>query len=1246
MVTKNPATGAVVIDLSPAADALQSAVENAAPATMEGLDPALQAEVDAAAGRAPAPAAPAPQAAAPAPAAPVATPLPAPVTKLQPAADPQAQPAEQALQAELDRFNAQMADDPQQYNDMMSAQEENFNNTLVDSQSLDPELRSEIDAVATQEGDAQFDDDSFLSKALDVPVQVLGGFRDAADSMRNLVFDMGEGAAKLLYVDTLGLATADELKQVADSQRKATDVLPEVPGAKSAVGAITRPVAQFLAPFGAMAKLKVGQSLGKGALYARGVATDFIAFEEHEKRLSNMINEVGWGNAVTEYLAADPDDSWAEGRFKNALEGLGLAGTVDGLVKGVKYIKQGREVRQVINQAREKAPEAVKAIRTKAAELKTYKDEIKAKLTAPVNKAGVAMPRPNKEEISLATQRRMAAANGTTLEELNKGDVFKNLRKAGIQDTLNKVTLLEEQEFNNLVPRLKDYVARSDAGDTKAAEEFFLNEGGAFLEVAGNARDAFQDAARALGARGNNPAIVTTNKIIERIAQAGGESQDALMRAMVQLADPAQVGNLLENIGKKGPGQITKEVVHEWYVNAILSSPKTQMVDTMGTMIWSPWLAFERLPSAASGMLRQRLGGAAERVYADEAAVMMKSMFSSVMDGFSFIAKSARNGSGAVLDGAKDLAGKVRKGDAKGALVQLSEAQRNPGEVRQALEKLKVDNASRFDTPRHNRAISAENFGLERDSLLGRMLDFSGAVVNAPTTFMQAKDDVAKAMLYRAEVNALAVRQAKNEGLTGAAFEARVQQLKNVPGQRVSLDGQKITENPVSRLASALAKGDDAAMIQNSMEAQASRFAQEGTFTNELGPTMQAVQNAIQTLPGGKIIFPFIKTPTNIMSRFIERTPLAPVLLQRVRDDLIAGGVRADMAMGRMVAGTSAMALGWQMAASGFLTGEGPKNAAEREALTRTGWRPRSVKIGDKYFEYGRLDPMASFFSFAANIVELSDQLENDLGADLERDVGDYASLGILAFSNMMLSKTWTQSAAEMMDAINRQDENAFERMINFYGSSITVPNAVTFFANEVNPILQDAGTLWETIKVKAGVTVRPKLDIFGNTVQRDPSTVGFIIPATHSSVTDDPTMQALVAAGAFIPRPERRIEGVEMTRDEYYDMMQEMKAMDVKGAMDDLVKSDIWQVLPDSKRTGIEGAQSATRSGVATKLYSEYLKVARQITIQKHPELQRRISAFKQNLQRNSATTPLSERTLRAQGAPVEVNFGMQKQN
>lgn len=1271
---------------------------------------------------------------------------------------------------------------------------------IVPNDGLDPAARKMIQEYRARNGHQPVDDHTWLAKTLDVPAQAVNGLVDAVAAMKDLTFDVAGAGARTLYVDAMGIATNAEVNAEVDKLRGATSantiadtVAPGVRGSvdlaqpfgapKSAVGGMTESVSQFLAPFAALGKVKYLQQLGKVAPLAKGALADFVAFDEHEARLSNVINEMGWGGAVTEYLAADPNDTWAEGRFKNVLEGAGLGAMTDGFFKGVKYIRDGQKAKQFVAEVRAKAGPRAQEIRAAATEvggIRTWisgtlkgekvelpvapaaKDvnpttviasadrdtairtifgeasnqgeegwqavanvllnrrqtgrwgdsldkvakaknqfepwgnkEARARMEAldinspeykaigevfdrvakgdlPDNTGGathflqrqlqeslgrkvpkwakdalgkvgdheffapdggpvtgrVAMSaqapagaetmagfRPNREQMDLATQRRLAAANGTTEEMLKDGGVFKRIRDAGIQDQLNKVTLLEEQQFGITSEALQGYMARANAGDLAAADEFWRNEGAAFLEVAGHARDAFQDVARAQGLRGNSAAIVTTNQLLQRLSRATTESKEDLMRAFAEMSRPEQMESLLQQAGRKTAMDVTREAVHEWYINAILSSPKTQLVDTAGTLVWTPWLALEKIPAGIVGKIRAGwLGGASDRVMADEALVMLKSYMGSISDGFSFVAHALKGG--------------------------------DMGAIRQGVRDMRLDTASRFDDDVTQRAISADNFGLERESGFGRMVDWAGSVINLPASFMRSKDDVAKAVLYRAEVRALAHRKAVSEGLTGPAYDARINELMSVPMDKVALKEQSLNGNRLAQIASGLAKGDDTGLVGTAIEEQAKTFAREGTFTDELGEVGKSMQSLLNRIPGGRVVVPFIKTPTKIMVRFLERTPLAPVLFKKVRDEIAAGGARADMALGRMAAGSSVMTLGWYLASAGLITGEGPKDTAQREALLRTGWRPRSIKVGDKYIEYGRLDPLASFLSMPANIVDLADQFDDDMGGDLERDVSDYVSMGILGFTNMMMSKTWTQSIAELVDAVNRQDENAVERMMQYYAASAVVPNAVTFFANEVNPIVQEANTAWEAIQIKAGKTVRPKLDVFGEVVKRDPQ-LYYGLPASYANITTDPLSQELAASGVFIERPSRRIDGVELTRDEYSAVLQEMKALGIKDAIRKVVASPVWATLPDVEKTGVEGAQNMTKSGVIGNLYREFTKAAREITVSKNATLQERILRYNQALQTTSPATPNVRRALDAQGfsaspGAVRVDFGL----
>lgn len=126
----------------------------------------------------------------------------------------------------------------------------------------------------------------------------------------------------------------------------------------SAANSITIDVSQFTAGLiGAgkvMAPIKGGMEaakFGKATFeVARTAAAGYVAMDPHQERLSNLLVQYPLlQNPVTEYLAADPNDSAMEGRLKNALEGMGmdlaLIGVFAATVKATKYFRAGDEVK-------------------------------------------------------------------------------------------------------------------------------------------------------------------------------------------------------------------------------------------------------------------------------------------------------------------------------------------------------------------------------------------------------------------------------------------------------------------------------------------------------------------------------------------------------------------------------------------------------------------------------------------------------------------------------------------------------------------------------------------------------------------------------------------------------------------------------------------------------------------------------------------------------------------------------------
>ncbi|MFT3671294.1 hypothetical protein [Aestuariivirga sp.] len=122
-------------------------------------------------------------------------------------------------------------------------------------------------------------------------------------------------------------------------------------GNQSAVNSITSDISQFATGMigaGKLVKpLKIGQ-MGKKAqtvaeiTKAAGVGS--VVFDPHEERLSNLLQQYPTlQNPVSEYLAADIGDGEAEGRFKAAVESIGLdVGISVAFAASLRLLKLGR----------------------------------------------------------------------------------------------------------------------------------------------------------------------------------------------------------------------------------------------------------------------------------------------------------------------------------------------------------------------------------------------------------------------------------------------------------------------------------------------------------------------------------------------------------------------------------------------------------------------------------------------------------------------------------------------------------------------------------------------------------------------------------------------------------------------------------------------------------------------------------------------------------------------------------------
>ena len=512
----------------------------------------------------------------------------------------------------------------------------------------------------------------------------------------------------------------------------------------------------------------------------------------------------------------------------------------------------------------------------------------------------------------------------------------------------------------------------------------------------------------------------------QAIETAGGPEMTAeIARRLAVLGrsganDPAALNSFVRN----SLYVTTRDAVMQYWVNALLSSPKTHIVNMSSNTLVMLQQIYERKIAAGIGEV---IGGGG--VAPGEAIAMVHGLKEAMRDAFRFSWKSLKTGETGQWGGAK------------------------------------------FDN--RPEAISAQAFGLG-DNAAGRTVDFIGKTINTPGRFLQAEDEFFKTIGYRMELHAQAVREVSAKGLTG---------------EEAARAYKAILLNPPEHIRLAAADG-----------------ALYSTFTNETGAWGKAILNARQKVPLLGFVLPFVKTPTNITRYAFERSPIAP-LVGQWKADIAAGGARRDLALARMGTGTTIMLLAADYAETGLISGNGPDDSGEREALLRQGWQPYSIKVGERWYSYNRADPLGMLMGFAADMSEAIKR--GEIESEEVDEATEIVAAGIGAIANTVVNKTYMQSIAGVMEMMT-DPERYSSGEINQFLSSF-VPAGVNAIAQGVDNTAREKFSTWDYVQARIpefSKNLIPKRDLWGQPLS-DRSGLGggynTLSPIAGSEVKDSP---------------------------------------------------------------------------------------------------------------------------------------------
>lgn len=1004
---------------------------------------------------------------------------------------------------------------------------------------------------------------------IESPVQIIGGISDATQNTAHIAREFNDwitdtvgpiAGGGLIFDPWPRFATGDEIKQ---TQTLAQALLPEIDQADSTTGAFVRGTAKFLTGFigagkfaGVRQLANAGRTGAAAAPFVRGALADFAAFGPHEQRLSDLIQQFpALENPVTEYLASDPTDGAAEGRFKNSLEGLALGGMTalagEALTRGLRLIRAGRAANAAADVTLKPLLETVDAQKARFTELLGGDD---------------AAPLFEMRPLPVPDDQLEAAARGLGRDATeDASDIFINWNridssddvKAVIQDMADanasginaarrgvrtweqtKFDASQEDAFKILAERRTGQPL--EAAQTLAVRELWVRSGTKLRDLA---RQVMTDPS-VLNKIAFRKMLNIHNTIQERVIAARTETARSLnawkiqagdnldfMRNMDEMqallrsdgTDTLHIAMRLNQLNESGLAREAdafvygskwakgSDMVRQLFYSSLLSGPHTHIRNAIGNTAMAGMQIGER---KFASLLGQAFGE--QNVPTGETGAMLHGLVKGIRDAFR-IAK--------------------KRGDMN-YNAYIARTFGEPGEAARILAEgdTGLAHLNRLEMPRVG-AFSSEKLGLDMASPLGRVMDWIDSSTRVPMQALANADDAFGAMAWNAELSAQAFRKAKGEldagTLTREAFEDRVTALTNNP--------------------------DDA------MKLAAETFRRRSTFTSPPGKFGQAAIRLANRVPIlGRLTLAFRGTPFAIASESFQRTPLAP-LVKTWREDIAAGGARADLAISKTMIGSAIMLAMADLAMKGDITGPGSDNPEERALEARLGIKPYSVRVPTgkdesgnpsyRYFQIGKgLEPISTPIGLAATAVDILKHKDWD---DDDAKVDEMLLAAAIAIGAQATSQSYMQGVSEFIEVMNdptRYGSTYFEGL-----ARIVIPRGAATVARIVDPNVRMVESMADSIRASTpglSATLPLNRDVWGRPISRA-SGLGDLYDAIspiYSSTTEhaEPIDQELNRLELYLAKPPKRMsfDGITVDlslRPEMYSRLTELAGNVVK---------------------------------------------------------------------------------------------------
>ena len=661
----------------------------------------------------------------------------------------------------------------------------------------------------------------------------------------------------------------------------------------------------------------------------------------------------------------------------------------------------------------------------------------------------------------------------------------------------------------------------------------------------------------------------------EAIVDLGGEKSLAEFRTLV-LASGGDLGKIGKKAATLPKGNKITSVLGETFRGMILFNLKTHVTNLASGFAESVIVPMERYMGSYIPYGRNPFGVEAKRVRQDTVYHLM-GMSSAFKDSIALAASSFR------------------------------------------AEKNFLDPANtKLDGGDVQNKISSGFMGVRGDTTTGRFVDTIGKVTRGSLRALGSEDEFFKQINYRGRVFAGAMREAMalmDDGTLKSTKEVKEYALK------------KVTE-----------AFDDAGKGTNTGALQ---YAREVTFTEELRQGSKALdlQRFTQSHPSAQLFLPFVRTPTNLIVRAVQRTPLLHLMSKTMKETL-ANGTPEEIAQmhGRVALGTTFIGGIYFSTMEGKITGAGPAGVDQNRLWRAAGNQPYSIRVGDSWVSYNRADPLFMPIGAMANLFDMTKHLtivnRNDIvgdlmdGEDTLPEAGELAISLIFAMSKTLQDKAYFQGIANLLEGLQTDDPRGLAKVKNIIenmGASFVpiAPLQVTEGFSRLSgeyPELSEAVGFIDKIQRRLPSYIDnlpPKYNWLTGEIIKNPDAFSTGFPMVPDKTTELVGSE-LVRLNYPFKGPPRRIQQVLLNSEQYSDFNQFMgNIRDPKTGRNLMQTLEAVMRDPQYRRneeSAYDGQLQTREIQVISKVLSAYRKAAKLKVFEKYPELSSEVRNRKTN--------------------------------